>query len=69
MGTDVIRHPRTASFSSLVQPETPSCLPAHLKAVVRVLKESGHFCHSADWVVQELAKDILRAISNSDSSL
>ena len=27
-----------------------------------VLRQSGHFCHSPDWVVQELAHELVQAI-------
>jgi hypothetical protein len=45
------------------RPDEPSCSDAQgLDRIVRVLKESGHFCFAADWVVIELSQDILLAI-------
>ena len=50
------------------QPDAPSYSDARaLAAVERTLLESGHFYYSAQWVVRELARDILRAVSRLDS--
>jgi hypothetical protein len=36
-----------------------------IKTIANVLQYSGHFNNTADWVVEELAKDVLRALKTA----
>ena len=65
----IIGFPKVDLPSALsARPDVPSCSDAAaLETVKRVLRQSGYFEHSAQWVTTELARDILRAISLSDS--
>ena len=67
MDADIIQFPQSQSGSS-EKPGEPSCSPELLRLdiVAKILRESGRLEDAPDWVVRELANDILKAVFRHD---